>query len=255
MPIKSETELYAPVKAYLEALGYSVRSEVHHCDVVAVRGDEPPLIVELKRSFSIPLLLQAIDRLKITDTVYVAFELPAKGRAPHGASWPELRKLCGMLGLGMLAVQFYKTRRPRVEVLCHPPAASEPLYAAPRRNKRAATRLMQEFSERRADYNVGGSTRRKLVTAYREKSLQLVWLLHTQGPMSPRQLRDLTGNGKAAALLQRNVYLWFQRVSRGVYQLTPSGVEALTAYAHVIAGFTESDFPGAAEAVKPSRNE
>ncbi len=54
MAIKSETELYAPVKAYLEQLGYEVRGEVRHCDLVAVREEEPPLIVELKKKLLHP---------------------------------------------------------------------------------------------------------------------------------------------------------------------------------------------------------
>ncbi|ALS20755.1 DUF2161 domain-containing phosphodiesterase [Paenibacillus naphthalenovorans] len=237
MAIKSETELYAPVKAYLEQLGYEVRGEVRHCDLVAVREEEPPLIVELKKSFSIPLLLQAIDRLRISRSVYVAFERPNKGRAPHGASWPELRKLCGMLGVGMITVQFYKTRKPRVEVECHPPAALTAAAAdqpkGPRHNKYAAGKLMREFRERGADYNVGGSSKRKLITAYREKSIHLASLLRQFGPLSPRQLRDLTGNPQAAGMLQKNVYRWFQRVDRGIYTLSPLGLEALTTYAHV----------------------
>jgi hypothetical protein len=232
MPIKSETELYAPVKAYLEELGYEVRGEVKHCDLVAIRGDDAPVIVELKKSFSIPLLLQAIDRLRITRTVYVAFELPNKGKAPHGATWPELRKLCGMLGIGMIAVQFYKTRKPRVQVECHPSYEQE--TTGPRHNKRVATKLVQEFHERRADYNVGGSTQRKLVTAYREKALHLAVCLRQHGPLSPRILRQLTGNSRTASFLQHNVYRWFQRIERGIYQLTPLGQEALETFSHVI---------------------
>ncbi|WP_019534232.1 DUF2161 domain-containing phosphodiesterase [Paenibacillus ginsengihumi] len=235
MAVRTETELYAPVKAYLEELGYEVKGEVRHCDLVAMRGDEPPLIVELKRSFSIPLLLQGIDRLRISRSVYVAFELPNKGRAPHGATWPELRKLCAMLGLGMLTVRFYKTRKPRVEVQCHPPGDDSLLLSPPRLSKPAAGRLIHEFRERGADYNVGGSTQRKLVTAYREKALHLALLLREYGPCSPRQLRDLTGNVKAAGMLQNNVYRWYQRVERGVYRLTPLGEEALTVFAHVVA--------------------
>ncbi|WP_159882507.1 DUF2161 domain-containing phosphodiesterase [Paenibacillus puerhi] len=238
MPIKSETELYAPVKAYLEQQGYEVRGEVRHCDLVAIRGEEPPLIVELKRGFSIPLLLQGIDRLRLSRTVYVAFERPNKGRAPHGASWPELRRLCGMLGIGMMTVQFYRTRKPRVEVECHPPdlsvAAGVSPARTPRRSKYAAGKLEQEFRERLGDYNVGGSSRRKLVTAYREKSLQLAAMLAQHGPLSPRRLRELCGNSRAAGMLQRNVYLWFQRVERGIYRLTPQGEEALITYAHVV---------------------
>lgn len=242
MAIKSETELYVPVKTYLEQLGYEVRGEVRHCDLVAIRGDEPPLIVELKRSFSIPLLLQAIDRLRMSRTVYVAFEKPNKGKAPHGASWPELRTLCGMLGLGMMTVQFYKTKKPRVEVECHPPESVGGLGGAgsgrmPRPSKYAAVKLEQEFRERQGDYNVGGSSKRKLVTAYREKSLHLAALLKHYGPMSPRKLRDLTGNSRSAGMLQKNVYFWFERVERGIYRLTPQGEEALQTYAHVVQAF------------------
>ena len=49
-----ETDLYPPVKAFLEAQGYTVKGEVEGCDVVALRGDEPPVVVELKTAFSLP---------------------------------------------------------------------------------------------------------------------------------------------------------------------------------------------------------
>ncbi|SDC03845.1 hypothetical protein SAMN02799630_02503 [Paenibacillus sp. UNCCL117] len=247
MPIKSETELYAPVKTYLEQQGYEVRGEVRHCDLVAIRGKEPPVIVELKRSFSVPLLLQGIDRLRLSRTVYVAFERPNKGRAPHGASWPELRRLCGMLGIGMMTVQFYRTRKPRVEVECHPPeltlAAGVSSARKPRRSKYAADKLEQEFRERHGDYNVGGSSKQKLVTAYREKSLRLAAMLATHGPLPPRKLRELCGNSRAADMLQKNVYLWFQRVERGIYRLSPQGEEALLTFAHVVEAYRTAEGP------------
>jgi hypothetical protein len=250
--IQTETELYAPVKSYFEQQGYHVRGEVNHCDLVAIRGEEPPVIVELKKSFSIPLILQGIDRLRMTRQVYVAFELPNKGRAPHGASWSELRKLCQMLGLGMMTVQFFKRKKPAVLIECHPSYDSVPTTAStalvsttqeyihplptklPRHNKRAAEKIVKEFKERRADYNIGGSTRSKLVTSYREKALHLAHLLSLHGPLSPRQLRGLTGNAQAAGLLQKNYYRWFQRVERGIYQLTPLGVEALRIFSRVV---------------------
>jgi len=264
--IKTETELYAPVKSFFEQQGYHVRGEVHHCDLVAIRGEEPPVIVELKKNFSVPLLLQGINRLRLTRQVYVAFEMPNKKRAPHGATWPELRKLCQMLGIGMITVQFYKTKKPQVIIECHPPAAAsskegslsyspllesfaEPTdYAAsleagtapaapavlPRHNKRAAERIVREFKERRADYNVGGSSKRKLVTSYREKALHMAYLIRQNGPMSPRKLREQTGIANAASLLQKNFYRWFLRVERGIYSLTPLGEEALQTYAQVV---------------------
>ncbi|WP_367583649.1 DUF2161 domain-containing phosphodiesterase [Paenibacillus sp. FJAT-26967] len=234
MPIQSETELYAPVKAYWEQLGYEVRGEVRHCDLVAVREGEAPVIVELKRSLTVPLLIQGLRRQDVTEQVYIAIELPAKGRVPHRMTWGDIRKLCGRLGLGLITVQFYKTKKPAVDIVCDPPGLQSPVRVTPAR-KRKADRLLGEFRERSADYNVGGSTRRKLVTAYREKALHCALLLRQQGPLSPRKLRELTGNAKTAALLQRNVYGWFARVNRGVYSLTPQGAEALAAFAHVVA--------------------
>jgi hypothetical protein len=234
LSIRTETDLYAPVKTFFEQLGYEVRGEVNHCDVVAIRGDEPPVIVELKKNLNIPLLLQGIDRLALSPHVYIAFELPRKGKAPHGASWSDIRKLCRMLGLGMITVQFFKTRKPRVEVVCHPETY------IPRHNKRAARLVVQEFRERRGDYNVGGSTQRKIVTAYREKALHCAWLLKQHGPMSPKQLREMTGNPKTAELLQKNFYRWFHRIKRGVYGLSPLGEEAVSEYAHVVEGFVQS---------------
>ncbi len=42
-----ETDLYPPIKAFLEGQGYGVKAEVGTCDVFAVRGDEDQVIVEL----------------------------------------------------------------------------------------------------------------------------------------------------------------------------------------------------------------
>ncbi|MFC9775614.1 DUF2161 family putative PD-(D/E)XK-type phosphodiesterase [Paenibacillus chitinolyticus] len=236
MAIRSETELYGPVKAYWEKLGYDVRGEVRHCDLVAVLEGEPPVVVELKRSLTVPLLLQGLRRQDVTHRVYIAIELPAKGRVPHRMTWADIRKLCGRLGLGLITVQFYKTRKPAVEVVCEPPGFGDTAPARKTR-KRAAERVLGEFRERSADYNVGGSRGLKLVTAYREKALHCALLIREQGLLSPRRLRELTGNAKTPALLQRNVYGWFVRVRRGLYGLTRSGEEALDTFAHVAARF------------------
>jgi len=60
---RTETSLYGPVKRYLETLGYTVKGEVCGCDLVAIRGDEPPLVVigELKLSFNLDLVPQRSD--------------------------------------------------------------------------------------------------------------------------------------------------------------------------------------------------
>jgi len=49
----AESDLYAPIKRFLEAQGYAVKGEIGPCDVMAVRGDEAPVIVELKDRLSL----------------------------------------------------------------------------------------------------------------------------------------------------------------------------------------------------------
>lgn len=230
MPIQHETELYAPVKAFFEKMGYDVRGEVRNCDLVAVRGEEEPVIVELKKTFNIPLLVQGLDRLRTTDRVYVAVEMNAKGRAPHGLGWSDLVRLCRRLGLGLLTVRFYNSKKPLVEVQCEP----EPYI--PRKTARRTAGLMAEFRERSADYNVGGSTKVKLVTAYREKALHCAYAMLTHGPLSTKQLREITGSQKVTAILLKNYYGWYRRVGRGVYELTPTGREAMGQFAGVVQG-------------------
>src|SRR5258707_14572128 len=98
----SEVDLYEPVKAYLTAQGYVVRGEVRGCDLVARRGDEKPVIVELKLRFNLALVLQGIERLALTDLVYLA--VPRRiGKRRETVSPDDriVRKLCRMLGLGL----------------------------------------------------------------------------------------------------------------------------------------------------------
>jgi hypothetical protein len=76
-----ETDLYPPIKQFLEQQGYAVKAEVGPADVVAVRGDEPPVIVELKTGFALSLFHQAIERQTVTDAVYIAVRAEPRWRA------------------------------------------------------------------------------------------------------------------------------------------------------------------------------
>ncbi|MCW5747324.1 MAG: hypothetical protein KIT36_14140 [Alphaproteobacteria bacterium] len=201
----AETELYAPVKALLEGQGYVVKGEIRNCDLVGVRGSEPPVVVELKRAFSLTLLLQGVDRLALSDTVYLAV-----------GAWPkrlrDVKKLCRRLGLGLMIVAGR-----RVDVLL------DPLPYQPRKNAHRARRLLGEHARRVGDPTTGGSTRRPIMTAYRQEALRCAALLATKGPMSPKALRAAADAPKAAGILRRDVYGWFERTARGVYDLTPQG--------------------------------
>ena len=62
-----ETSLDAPVKTFLELLGYAVKGEVGGCDVLAVKDGEPPVLVvcELKLRFNLELVLQGVERAAV----------------------------------------------------------------------------------------------------------------------------------------------------------------------------------------------
>ncbi|MCC8431752.1 DUF2161 family putative PD-(D/E)XK-type phosphodiesterase [Reyranella aquatilis] len=205
-----ESDLYAPVKALLEGQGYVVKGEVRGCDVVAVRGNEPPVVVELKRTFGLGLVLQGVDRLALTDLVYLAV-----------GQWPKqmknVKKLCRRVGLGFIVVS-----QDKADVVL------DPAPYVPRQNKRKAGRLLGEHARRVGDPNLGGQAMRApLMTAYRQEALRCAELLAAKGPMKVAALRAACDAPKAAQILQQDVYGWFERVERGVYAITPKGREGL----------------------------
>jgi len=211
-----ETDLYPPVKALLEAQGYTVKGEVGTADIVAIRGDDPPVIVELKTGFSLSLVHQAIARQTITDTVYVAVP-----RRTGRASWAALknnRTLCRRLGLGLITVRLEDGY---TEILC------DPAPYRPRQNARRKTRLLREFARLEGDPNTGGSTRRTLVTAYRQDARKVAAHLARNGPTKASLVATATGVATARAIMAADHYGWFTRVERGVYALTDVGKAAI----------------------------
>ena len=219
-----EVALYPPVKTFLERLGFTVKGEVRGCDVVATRPGEPPLVViaELKRTFSLELLLQAADRLVIADEVWLAVAATRRGRDRDRRA----HRLCRLLGVGLLAVE---TGRNRVEVLV------EAAPYRPRPNLRRRGLLLQEFHRRRGDPMPGGSSRMPVMSAYRQQALDVAEGLRA-GPLRPRDLRPAAPD--AGRILARNVYGWFERVRPGLYRLAPSGERALAAYLPVAPRFS-----------------
>jgi hypothetical protein len=205
-----ESDLYAPVKALLEGQGYVVKGEVHGCDVVAVRAGEPPVVVELKLTFGLGLVLQGVDRLALTDLVYLAV-----------GQWPKrmknVKNLCRRLGLGFIVIG-----KGKADVVL------DPAPYVPRQNKRKAGRMLGEHARRVGDPNLGGQAMRApLMTAYRQEALRCAELLAANGPMKVAALRVACDAPKAAQILQQDVYGWFERVERGVYAITPKGREGL----------------------------
>lgn len=222
-----EVDLYPPLRDYLEAQGYTVRSEVNGCDVVAQKGDDL-IVVELKRAFGIALLVQATERQRISDSVYVA--IPRPGESLWSKKWKGIRHLLRRLELGLILVA-PRSRARKVEVVFHP----TPFDRKKRSQKRRA--VLEEVAGRSGDYNQGGSTRRKLMTAYRESAVRIAVCLDRLGPLSPKTLRALGTGPKTTGILYDNVYGWFERVDRGVYALSAQGRKDLAQYADLAAAF------------------
>ena len=93
-----ETALYLPVKRFLERLGFTVKGEVGGCDLVALSGDDPPVVVigELKLTFNLELILQAVDRAGACDEVWLAAKMSANGKGRESDA--RYRNLCRRLG-------------------------------------------------------------------------------------------------------------------------------------------------------------
>ncbi|MCY0876177.1 MAG: DUF2161 family putative PD-(D/E)XK-type phosphodiesterase, partial [Firmicutes bacterium] len=170
-PHLSETDLYAPVRDLLLAQGYTVRAEVNGCDLVAVR-DEHMVIVELKTAFNTALLIQAADRQRIADEVYIA--IPRPDKSLRSARWEGILHLLRRLELGLIFVRLPQTRNRSVaqaEIALLP----EPYIG--KRQTRVRKKILRETVHRSADYNVGGSTRTPLITAYRERAVHIACCL------------------------------------------------------------------------------
>lgn len=210
-----ETDLYPPVKAFLEGQGYVVKSEIGAADVVAVRGTDAPVIVELKLGFSLSLVHQCVARLGVADDVYMAVGQGSGKR--FSRSLREMKTLCRRLGLGLMTVRISDNL---VTVHC------DPGPCAPRKSKPRQGALLREFARRTGDPNDGGQTRPGLVTAYRQDALKLTLFLFEAGATKGADVARATGVARATRMMRDDHYGWFERIAPGVYGLTPKGAEA-----------------------------
>ncbi|WP_039017229.1 DUF2161 domain-containing phosphodiesterase [Halocynthiibacter namhaensis] len=217
-----ETDLYVPVKTLLEAQGYEVKGEIGDADVMALRGAEDPVIVELKTGFSLALFHQGVERLKVTDLVYIA--VPCQTGKAFQRNLKDNTSLCRRLGLGLILVRL---RDGFAEVLL------DPAPYKPVKSKQRKQRLLREFQRRVGDPNKGGSTRKGLMTAYRQDALRCATYLTENGPSKGAIVAKETGAPTATTIMRNDHYGWFEKVEKGIYALTPKGVEGLAQWGGV----------------------
>lgn len=235
-----ESDLYAPVKAYFAAQGWDMKAEVAHCDAVAVKEDRL-LAVELKLTLNLDVILQGIARQRVADLVYLA--VPAKGKAMASPRWGDTVNMLQRLNLGLVVVSRGQAGADVRELLTPADGAGDR-----QRSQRLRLMTLREFTQRTGDPNTGGTRGLKLMTAYRQRALELAAALEQGGPATAKALKPMGETSKGTyTILRMNHYGWFQPLEGARFALTEAGHAALRQYAGAMAPPQEDDFGGTIE--------
>ena len=217
-----EKDMYQTVKLYLENLGYNVKAEVLNTDITAVK-DDLTIIVEMKKTLNTTILYQGSKRQQLCDYVYLAILRPSVKQL-RSPLFKEKLHLVRRLHLGLI---FVNLDNYTVETYL------DPNNYEVRKSKIKKRKLLKEFKQRRTSFNLGGVTKTKIITAYRESAILIAYHLK-DGELPLKEIKKLTNDYKCSSILQKDYYHWFDRVNRGVYKLSKTGVTALTDYSYVI---------------------
>lgn len=218
MTIKiQEQDLFQPIKDFYEKLGYVVEGEVKNCDVLIKMGQDF-MAVELKADLNFKVVLQAVQRQKLFDLVYIA--VPIQKIKQTTRTYKEKLHLLKRLGIGLLLVNSLTG-----EVAC----VQQPVPAERNRimtaNKKKKDKVITEFEQRIIKNNIGGINHQKITTYYRQQCYQVAYLLRNK----PQSAAELAKYGldrqRINTILRGNFYGWFEKVKRGIYQLSPLGQE------------------------------
>ena len=218
----TEKDLYEPVKVFFESRGYVVKSEIKDCDVVCEKDGEL-IICELKQRINLELILQGVDRQHFWDLVYLAVFCGKEKRT--GRKQKSLYQLLRRLSLGLLLIHggefgFYASAAIEAEKVQNV-----------HKNNAKKKKVAREFSNRSGDYNIGGSTKTKIITYYRECAIFLLaLLLENGGYMSPMQLVKQGARENTPSVLLKNAYGWFSHPARGLYGISQEGRKAFEDY-------------------------
>lgn len=230
-----ETDLYKPIQKHFIKQGFDVYGEVQHCDIAVIK-DKELIIIELKLNLTVDLLIQATKRQRLTDLVYVA--IPKPKYSLRSKKWRDILHLIRRLELGLIIVNFLKSGA-KMEVVVSP----APFDGVKSRqlNKRKREQLLKEIEGRNGDYNIGGSNKTKIMTAYKESCIQIATLLKLHGSLTPKLLRQMGTGDKTLAILNKNYYGWFDKIQRGTYAISEKGKKELVEFPQQVHYFSEQD--------------
>lgn len=225
----SEKDLYVPVKALFEKMGYQVNAEVKDCDITAVNEDEL-IIIELKRNLSVALLAQGLKRQKTGSTVYVAVPKPAKySPKKYRDTLYVLKKLeLGLVFVSLIGEYSF------AEIIYDPVP-----FKPSAKNYKKRKSIINEINGRTIDTNTGGVTGTKIATAYTEKCIKIACILDIYGNLSPKQVREYGGDEKCGVIMRMNAYGWFSHIDKGLYGITVKGRKGLLEYPELEQFYTD----------------
>jgi len=110
----------------------------------------------------------------------------------------------------------------------------DPAPYTPRKSKVKQQRLLREFAKRIGDPNEGGSTKTTLMTAYRQDALKCLSYLSKEGATKASIVAKTVDVDRARNIMADDHYGWFERVDRGIFDITPKGQAAVKDYAQEI---------------------
>ena len=224
-----ETDLHQPVKNWLEAEGCVVKAEVKSIDMVGLYSDLL-IAVELKLKLNLEVINQAVERQGIADLVYIAVVHDFK--AVETKRFKMTLLTLKRLNIGLLLVNFRSTV-PIVTELLKPEHFDFEKSKRQKKSKRAA--VVKEFNKRSGDFNKAGSSKSKLMTAYREECLYAAYLMHSRGLSRATEFEPFgIKRTKANSIFAKNFHKWYERIDKGVYRLSDEGIKALDEYSGVI---------------------
>ncbi len=194
------------------------KGEIQNCDVMAIREDEPPVIVELKLTFNLQVILQSVERLGLTSNVYIGVPRSTK---IINKEQKRINKLLRRLGIGLILIDPSRENG-NIEIIL------DPIPYKPRESKVRKQRLLGEFAKRVGDPNTGGTEKRKgIMTAYRQRAILVAGFLQKAGPTKASDVARALELSEARNILYRNHHGWYERVGKGIYEISPRGKKEL----------------------------
>lgn len=217
-----ESDLFEPIREFFRKDGFTGDGEVGTIDLY-LEKDGLSVAVELKKTLDLKAIEQAALDQKNCDLVFIGIFKPKDLYSKANKNKIYLLK---RLGIGLILVS---ERTLDVELYAEP-VVSE-LSNFQKRNKKQTEKLKKEFRERKLKGNIGGVSKTKRMTAYREDSLVVLYHLNRLGGQaSPGELRNQSGVAKTTGILYDNYNGWFEHVDKGQYRISPKGNDALNEY-------------------------